>query len=50
MKEESERIKNKVFKECINRLKDTFSDDVLEEFVIAFMTATDGYLFKRKEC
>ena len=49
MVEESDKIKIQICRECKNRLKGILSDDELEEFVIAFMNATDGYTIKRKE-
>lgn len=48
MIEESDQIKIQICNECKNHLKGTFSDEELEEFVIAFMTAAEGYIFKRK--
>ena len=46
---ESDYIKQEACNNCKNRLKGILSDDELEEFVIAFMNATDGYTIKRKE-
>lgn len=49
MIEESDQIKIQICRECKNRLKGILSDDELEEFVVAFMNATEGYIIKRKE-
>ena len=46
---ESDQIKIQICRECQNQLKGILSDDELEEFVIAFMNATEGYTIKRKE-
>lgn len=48
MIEESDQIKIQICNECKNQMKGILSDDELEEFVIAFMTAAEGYIFKRK--
>ena len=49
MIEESERIKNQIINECKDQLKGVLSDDELKKFEIAFWSATDRYLFKKKE-
>lgn len=45
---ESDYMKQKICDDCEKRLKGILSDDELKEFKIAFMTAADGYSFKKK--
>ena len=47
---ESDYMKQEACDKCKDQLKGTLSYDELKQFETAFMTASDGYLFKRKEC
>ena len=46
---ESDYMKQEACNDCKKQLNGILSDDELKEFEIAFMTAAEGYIFKRKE-
>lgn len=46
---ESNRIKAEVWKDCKESLKDDLTSEQLEKLEEIFLTATQGYIFRRKE-
>lgn len=47
--EESNRLKEKACENCMGKLKGTVSEEEMQQFQKAFYTASEGYLFRKKE-
>ena len=46
---ESNRLKEKTCENCMGKLKGTVSEEEKQQFREAFYTASEGYLFRKKE-